>query len=58
MSKERKDQVQVSVKFDREMWLSVERLAHAEHRTPSGQVRHIVASAIEAQMKRAGHEQG
>jgi predicted transcriptional regulator len=46
MSRERLND-QVSVKLDRELRAAVERVAQAEHRTTSAQIRHFVASAIE-----------
>ena len=44
-----KDREQLSVAIDRELRSKIERAAKAEHRTISGQVRHLVATALESQ---------
>jgi hypothetical protein len=46
---------QISVKLDPEVRAAVERAAHAEHRSVSGQIRFLIAIGIEAQ---AGPQQG
>jgi hypothetical protein len=42
-----KEREQLSVTLDPELRAALERAAKAEHRTVSGQVRHIVAKAFE-----------
>ncbi len=42
-----KEREQLSVTLDSELRAALERAAKAEHRTVSGQVRHIVAKAFE-----------
>jgi hypothetical protein len=44
---------QLSVAIDPELRAAIERAAKAEHRTVSGQVRHIVAKALENQAQAA-----
>jgi hypothetical protein len=40
---------QLSVQIDPEVRAALERAAKAEHRTVSGQVRHLVAKALESE---------
>ena len=48
MAKDRREH-QVSVTLDRELRAALERAAEAEHRTVSGQIRHLVAKVYEDQ---------
>jgi len=45
---------QVSVALNRELLAEVERAAQADHRTVSGQIRHLVAKAFEPRCEGAG----
>jgi hypothetical protein len=44
-----KEREQLSVQIDPELRAAIERAAKAEHRTVSGQVRHLVAKALESE---------
>jgi hypothetical protein len=50
-----KDRVgeQVSVRLDPELRAAIERQAQSEHRTLSGQIRHLVAQAFQNQERAA-----
>jgi hypothetical protein len=48
-----REKSQVSVKLDPELRAAVEQAAHAEHRTVSAQVRHWIASMVEARQPTA-----
>ncbi|WP_316228635.1 ribbon-helix-helix domain-containing protein [Bradyrhizobium sp. SZCCHNR1045] len=44
---------QISIKLDPALRAQLERQAEAEHRSVSGQARHIIASALEARQHQA-----
>ncbi|WP_315729131.1 TA system antitoxin ParD family protein [Bradyrhizobium sp. SZCCHNS2015] len=44
---------QISIKIDPTLRAELERQAEAEHRSVSGQARHIIASALEARQQPA-----
>jgi len=53
---ERREREQISITLDAEMRERLESAARAEHRTLSGQVRHVLAHALESK-KENSHEQ-
>jgi len=49
MANAKEREPQLSVQIDHELRAAIERAAKAEHRTVSGQVRHLVAKALESE---------
>jgi hypothetical protein len=44
---------QISIALDPDLWAAIKRAAAEEHRTVSGQVRHLVVVALQQQQQRA-----